>query len=194
MQRDDVLCRAALFPRFIKDGVFDIETLMRFSTVEEDSHYAMSVGSKFLLRTSDGVHNYGCAAAQIANDNFREKNGRDPEPLNEAVHYLGFYELPFHSIKDVRGRLTNHHLSVRWVPEHGQDAHFQVELWKTVPAGARQLRRDRVAARGFLSAYLTGFPERHVCNSDRSIASILNALELPTLPKIEASAAEARGA
>lgn len=178
---DDTVCRAALYPKFINpEGVFDEEILLNFMNVKGTELYAMSVASKFLCRSEDGVHEYGCKAADGANERFARETGRAPKPVTEEVHYLGFYEMTYGALT----KLAMEHYEVRcyWKPENGLDMHFQAEF---VPSGTgtkKERRRDRQAAVGALADRTFG-PQRHIAKKDEPYRDMLEAIDLGTLPR-----------
>lgn len=182
MFEGDAVCRAALYPKFISDGVFDEEILLNFGEIEKTGVYALSVASRFICRTDAGVHSYGCNAAELANDRFRLKNGREPEPLKEEVHYLGYYEFLYGDLVTIP--MEYYSIHCYWLPEHGQQMHFQAEFRPRGSEGSKKQRRtDRQAAVGLLAAKLYG-PARHLSKKDEVNREALEAIELPTLPRI----------
>lgn len=175
MQCDDLLCRAVIFPKAWNNDIFDVEALLLF-TSEDSRRYALSLASRFLLQDLDGAHAYGCRAAAASNSRFREKNGREPNPIDEAAHYLGFYDLRFEALTGLR--LNHYSVSVRWRYENGEDAHFQVELDPTGTGSKAERRNDRTAMKGLVALCLIG-PTRGGCANDEAIAEELAALVLP---------------
>ncbi|CAD7023079.1 hypothetical protein REJC140_00086 [Pseudorhizobium endolithicum] len=179
----DLLCRAALYPKFVTpEGIFDEEMLLTFMPLGEGESYALSVASHFLSRGNDGVHSYGCGAATIANERFVQKNQRAPSPVTEEVHYLGFYQFTRGQLMSIE--MSYYSLRCFWKPEHGADMHFQVEF---VPKGAqgtrKERRQDRRAAVGMLTGMLRG-PHRHICQKDLPHKDALEAVDLPALPRL----------
>ncbi len=184
MFNGDAVCRAALYPKFITPaGIFDEEILLAFTEVQNTGNYAMSVASKFLCRSEDGVHIYGAAAADIANERFHARQGRPPEPIAEQVHYLGFYEFLYGDLIAIP--MDYYSIHCNWLPENGLDVHFQAEF--RPKAGAftgtkRERRNDRRAAVGLLAAKLLG-PKRHLCEQDEAHRQTLEAIDLPIMPR-----------
>jgi hypothetical protein len=175
----DLVCRSALFPKFLSNQVFATEALLNFTKIDDGRVYALSVGSRFLLRTDEGAHGYGCQAARLANKRFVEKNGRPPAPLTEKVHYLGFYDLACGHVRSLE--LDHYDLEINWRPEHDSDAHFQVEFHRRPSqASDRQRRQDRTAAIAVLADMLSG-PKRHICDGDQDVAADLSEIVLPEL-------------
>lgn len=186
----DIVCRAALYPKFISStsGVFDEEALLVFSKNASGQMYALSVASQFLSGGVDGVHSYGCRAADIANSRFQEKHQRPPKPLTEEVHYLGHYDLEYGQIASVG--MEYYTIMCRWAPEHGMSEHFQIEFHQRlgVPSTPKERRRDRTAAIGILASFLAG-PNRHLSEKDQVHEEALAAIELPELPRANVAVA-----
>ncbi|WP_156418345.1 hypothetical protein [Aureimonas sp. D3] len=154
MQPKDDLCRAALYPRFVKAGVFDDEALWSLSSIKNEIHYAISVASRFGLRDDQGVHRYGLNAARTANEGFEARSGRKPD-VEQEVFYLGFYVI--HA--DVIDSLPLHYFSasIKYAPEHGEREHFQIEIYLSDKnSSTRQRKKDRVALRVGLAAKMRG--------------------------------------
>lgn len=173
----DVVCRAALYPKFITpSGVFDPESLLHFQSSKNKTAYSLSVASKFICRSDDGVHAYGEHAASIANRRFQDKNGREPSPVTEKVHYLGFYEL---YCGDIRGlNLEYYNANCYWLPENGADCHFQVDLVETKQGTKSDKRADRRAAVGALYDRLWG-PKKFISAEDDEHREELEKIDLP---------------
>jgi hypothetical protein len=184
MFNGDAVCRAALYPKFVTPaGIFDEEALLIFAEIPDGGVYAMSVASKFLCRNDDGVHTYGSNAADIANERLRARLNRPPQPINEQVHYVGFYEFLYGDFKCIA--MNHYSVHCDWLPEHGQDVHFQAEFRpKTTAAEStkKQRREDRRAAIGVLAARLRG-PARHICEKDEPHREALESIDLPPMPR-----------
>jgi hypothetical protein len=178
MLDDDRLCRAALFPKFVGNaGVFDPEALLSFPQIEKTGIYVMSVASMFLAKSEEGVHAYGCATATAMNDRFERMNGRLPRPIDEEVHYLGYYEFTCGQLLSVS--MSYYRIGCRWMPENGQDVHFQAEMYPKHTLGThRERRNDRIAAVGMLYSRLKG-PWRYISGKDELHRQQLEAIELP---------------
>ena len=177
MLKKDILCRAALYPKFVTpDGVFDPEKLLSLHP-ENDQKYSMSVASKFMCRNDAGVHGYGCRAADLANERFVRDNGRDPEPFNEQIHYLGYYEFYFADIELLP--LEYYNAYCHWKPENGLEMHFQIDLEQNAKQSSKKQRRDdRRAAIGILFDCVSG-PRRHIRESDEPHRDLLELVDLP---------------
>jgi len=177
---DDLLCRAILYPRAWPADVFDVESLLQFSSGVEKNSYVLSIASRFILGSELDAHRYGCRAAVAGNARFEEKNQRKPNPVREAVHYLGFYDMKFGEVAKIS--LDHYDIAVRWRYENGENAHFQVEMDpKGGPASDRQRRNDRTVARGLLALCLIG-PTRHICGCDEAFRIELEAIVVPEMP------------
>lgn len=188
MFRDDLLSRAILYPKSFPAGVLDLEALINFNALGEgDERYAMSVASRFLLKSEAGAHQYGCRVASISNGRLAEKLGRPVDHDNESrVYYLGFYDLRFGDLADVSG-ICFYSVDVIWCPEGGEDVHFHVELnLFDNSASRKQRKRDRREARTIISGFLVG-PKRHVCECDIVCEDKVSKIDLPKLEGIVAS-------
>jgi hypothetical protein len=186
MQSKDLLCRAILFPKCAQEGVFDDAALLLLVNAAGDGQmYGLSFGSRYILRDVLGAHSYGCRTAATMNLLYQKRTGSPPPPQKQ-VHYLGFYDLDHCDLSTLV--LDHYYTSVRWVKEHGEDAHFQLELINKGLLGTgkqndRIRRDDRAAAMEILAMKLKGKPERHICEVDAPLAATLNAIHLPSLPR-----------
>jgi hypothetical protein len=178
---DDLFCRAVLFPKAWPNNVFDVEALLRLDEISgADDRYAMSVGSRYILKDEVGAHYYGCATAEKSNQRLQRTAGRQLNTLGETVHYLGFYDLRYGEVTEIK--LTCYDVIIKWRPEDGEDAHFQVELvGKVGDWPKKQRKNERRDARAFLALCLDG-PRRHVCDCDSRYRDDLSAIVVPTYP------------
>lgn len=180
MLNGDKLCRSALYPRCAKNGVFDEAALLQFSDVNRDGKtFALSLASRFILKTVDEAHGYGRRTATRANDGIKQRNGGEDPNEDERVHYLGFYDMYYGDLQKVS--LEHYRSNVRWYLENGEQAHFQMEwhLQTTLAPGNRTdkaLRKDRSIARTVMASFLIGPFE------DPVVARVAD-FDLPTLPK-----------
>lgn len=181
----DVFARLALYPKFIspQSGVFDLAFLIKFVESEDGRWQAMSVVNRTELRDARDVHSYGCRAAKHADNDFTRRKGRPPDEETEAHHYLGFYDFEWAAAK--YAPVLYYEVSIRWKPEHGERAHFQVEMILPrgmVVSGAKK-RKDRIAMRVALSSGLIG-PMRYICDQDEEIRDRLEEISstLPLMP------------
>lgn len=125
----DVLCRAAIYPSFIKEGVFDDELFvyLRPNEKKNPTKYSLSLASLWICRNEDGVHIYGHATA-LAITSARKTEDQVPVSFEDQRHYLGYYEIYYKSI--VEAPLDLHGVSCFWKREMGQECHFQVEVYR----------------------------------------------------------------
>jgi hypothetical protein len=155
LQPNDIICRVAVFPRMLREGVFDDEQFLNFSSIDaQKTVYVTSVVSQFIIRTEHAVHKYGEDVAAAGNQRVRSQNsGELPEDKHQF--YLGFYRLKY---SGVIGVVMDHYdLYVKWRPENNCDAHFQIEMWQRSKAGNKgEKRRDRQAAVNSIAKSLNG--------------------------------------
>lgn len=181
----DLLCRAALYPKFAPAGVFDEAAFLSLHKIEDGLWYAMSLASRYLLRTEEGAHGYGRRSANVANAAYRALKGHDPDPLVDKVYYLGFYDLPYWRLSTLP--LECYRVEVRWLPEHGEDSHFQLELHRTNhetgKVADKRRRRDRTAALVILAMCLWG-PRKYDPSLEDNYPDDLTSAILPDLPRL----------
>ncbi|MEQ9241223.1 hypothetical protein [Roseovarius indicus] len=141
----DVICRAAVFPRVLGNGVFDDEQFLNFASVGKEKRvYVTSVFSEHLSRNIANVHKFGEAVASAGNARLAERND-GVVPADKKNVYLGFYKIYYCNV--VKVRIDHYALTVRWRPENDCEAHFQIEMWQTsTTANSGQRRRARTAA------------------------------------------------
>lgn len=175
----DLFCRSVFFPSIaLKHDFFSDEVLMQFDAADDES-YGLSVASRCMLVDEAGAHGYGCRTSDKKNERFERENGRKPNPEDEQRFYVGFYDLRPAYFSHIK--LDHYSMSLRWVPEEGEDAHFEVRLDRVAGDFTdKKLKRDRKLARQLLSMCLIG-PHRHVCEADKSKAATLDAVFLPAL-------------
>lgn len=151
----DVFCRVAAFPKFMNGEVFDGDQFLKISQdASKPSCYAISIASKFILKDADGVHRYGKAYAQTANERFRIQKGRDPSEADQCV-YLGY--LSIYSGDIMKLKLDYHDLEIRYREENGSKAHFQIEFSvKNFQVERKKRTNERLAAVGILMTHFFG--------------------------------------
>lgn len=179
------LCRSILFPKCAREGRFDPLALLLLNKVDnEGAVYALSLASKFVLRGEDGVHGYGIRTAARINEAYEMRNGGPPTDKKKTF-YLGFYDALKHEYLSISSEHYN--ISLRYRLEHGERAHFQLELTNkgllgTGKANDKTRRDDRIAAMEQLLTKLQG-PIR--CNSAQNddLPQELKELELPRLAR-----------
>ncbi|CAI2936187.1 hypothetical protein [Aminobacter niigataensis] len=177
---DQTVARCAIFPQFVpKDGpatAFDHTQLIYFRK-DNKGQYAVSVGWRGLLPENADVHDFGCR--QAANNNARKagKLGRDPEPIVEATHYLGYYDLSVIDAKAASDKVYD--VFVELVPENGEDAHSHVVLNERESV---EKNTPKVAHRTQIVDELwrrMAGPERWLCLCDEPHRNDLEAVILP---------------
>lgn len=156
MQPNDILCRMAIYPRILKEEVFDDEQFLNFSSTDNSKTvYVLSVVSQFSMRTDQAIHNYGKIVADAGNNRIRLKsNGELPEVKKQF--YLGFYRIRYNDVRSVNMRYYSIHVKYR--PESNCNAHFQIEMWQTKKDSGTKSdrRRDRTIAINKLTKFLSG--------------------------------------
>ena len=104
---------------------------------------------------------------------------RDPLPIDEASHYLGFYNLRCGKVEGVKSEC--YHLRVKWAPEDDEDSHFHIELIEySNELSKKQKRSERAIVSVLLAQCLIG-PTRHVCTIDEPVRGELEQIEVETL-------------
>lgn len=155
MQRNDFICRVAIFPKFLNNDVFDDEQFLNFASGnEEKTVYVSSVVSKFIMKDEKSIHAFGQSVAGVANNRLKERLGNEI-PAAKVNHYLGFYDLRHCDVVAVQ--MSYYSVQVNWRPENDCEAHFQIEMWQNSRAGNKgEKRRDRTAATFQLAKSLVG--------------------------------------
>ncbi len=171
---EDVVARCAIQPRFLKDKRFNHAYLLDFRKAKGTPDYATSVAWRKLLPTEEAVHEYGCRSAAYSNANKPEP----PTPLEDAAHYMGFYDL---AVKDGMDEANDvYDVHVEQVVENGEDAHCHIVLTE-LPDLGKDLQKLKGARRSdiFLGIWskMTG-PRRHVCECDLGHREKLLAIRL----------------
>lgn len=128
MLSNDVLCRAAVYPRFLNGDLFDIETLMAFSGRGPNVR-SLSLASFWLCRGEEGVHRYGRQVAIEGNRRRKENNSNYWETSDQ---YLGYYSMRYGRVSSVGTREVC--VRVYWKPENGVDEHFQLDAVPCIEA------------------------------------------------------------
>lgn len=142
----DIFARSIEHPKDFSNDVLDQEQFFQFSVSEvRKGDYALSVASRWLLRNLAGVHEYGRFVVDCKNARFRQSNGTDPNPMKK---YVGSYNLFAGSIENLS--LRHYQVGLRWKPEEGQDAHFEIELTHKGNGTKKELKKDRREARSAL--------------------------------------------
>lgn len=122
---NDVFCRAAVFPRCLSnDDRITNSSLIKFSGRGLDPR-GLSLASKYLCRTEEGVHDYGQKVA-IAGNNRILECGHELNDENENI-YLGFYSFLKGDFLEISSSLVT--LRLYWKSENGEERHFQVDIY-----------------------------------------------------------------
>jgi hypothetical protein len=179
----DTVARCAIDPQFRENhsagAPFDEKRLLYFRQDKQNRRvHQLSVGWRALLPNESDVHQFGCRTAANQNRRRGEKLKRIPQPLVEAAHYLGYYDIAVadalsaaNEIYDVR--ITN-------IVEEGEVAHCNFDL----------VERENIDQNAHKSAYKTKIvvqlwraasgPARHICEHDQAYRDILSAVHLPS--------------
>ena len=155
MLPNDVVCRVAVFPRFLRAEIFDDAQFLSFVSIDKSKTvYVTSVFSKYLARTVEQVHKCGKGVAHFGNERLKEKNG-GVIPVDKKNFYLGFYELLCGPIQGVE--MEFYDVQIKWRPENACDAHFQIEMIENRNKGSRRQRHnDRLVAMERFVRFLYG--------------------------------------
>lgn len=178
MQSHDIICRVAVYPRFIKESVFDIEQFLTPGPLDKQkSVYVLSVVSKWLLKTDMAVHDYGESVAKAGNDRLNLKyNCIVPDNLKQ--YYLAFYQLRICDVVCVNLKFYSIH--VKWSPIIECNEHFHIEMRQLSHQCTKvEKRRDRTKAIYKIARKLNG-PTSQNFNPNDARNSLLN--KLPRLP------------
>jgi hypothetical protein len=176
-----ILCRSIFYPKCARSGVFDELALLQLVDIHNNkSVYGLSLASRYLLRDEDGAHRYGRDTAVRMNEAYETRVGAPPSPEKKTV-YLGFYDAPNESLKKVS--LEYYELRIKHLVEHGERAHFQLELQDrgllgTGKSNDKLRRDDRTVAMMKVLSFLSG--PRRFSNEGNEVP---DDFELPVLPK-----------
>ena len=149
MLKNDILCRAAVYPRFLKDGQFDNDALINFSKGIRHVR-ALSLASRWLCRCEERVHKFGREVATKGNLRRAKDGYLDP---NEKQYYLGYYCMRYGLASKLGTRDII--VEVYWKPEEGLSEHFQLDL---VPCLTNIHRRVKKAIKDEASIRKTKHP------------------------------------
>ncbi len=179
-----VLCRSILHPKCVRDGVFDDLALVQLFDLNGDkSVYGLSLASRFLLVDDAGAHGYGCRTAQRLNDAYQAREGTAP-PSEKTTHYLGFYDVVGRAVSSLPSEYYK--VAVRHLTEHGERAHFQLELQDVSTLGSsksadKTRRNDRNVTMQALVDKMWG-PKRYRADQGQTDNAIKD-FKLPDLPR-----------
>lgn len=144
-----VLCRCAIYPKFIDQtsGVFDEDQTFELVEVKRKvpgsekrvrtGVYALSLASEELAPGETSVHLYGQKVAEIQNEEYKNRIGNHPDPKRAHVGYYTIFGESLYT-QEVR----HHSIRIRWEPEHGANAHFQVEAFCEDASVSKTARRN----------------------------------------------------
>lgn len=181
----DIVARCAIDPQFRpqneRSGPFDEKRLFYFQQGKENRRvHQLSVGWRALLPTDPEVHAYGCRTAATTNRRKEQKTGQPPKPLEEAAHYIGYYDIPVKGARSAANEVYD--VVITNVVEENEPSHCNFEL----------IERDGIDRNTPKSEYKTRIvialwklatgPSRHVCECDLDYAPALSAIELPHRP------------
>lgn len=180
-----VLCRSILHPKCVHDGQFDplaFLLLNRFGPTNTD--YALSLASRFVLKDEDGAHSYGSRTAVRINEAYAIRHGNAPDQ-NSTTYYLGFYDGTKEEFLSIQSE--HYDVSIRYRLEHGERAHFQLELTNrgilgTGKANDRIRRSDRATTMDQLLDKLVG-PARDGGALNDDTPKEIRDFVLPKLPR-----------
>lgn len=173
----DIFVRSIEHPKDFPSGVLDQEQFFQFSNDDlAPENYVLSVASRWLLRNIEGVHEYGRYVVQCKNERFFDRHGHGPDPMRK---YLGSYSVFAESVDEVK--LPNYRVDLRWKPENGQDAYFQIELILAGTGGNRTLKKDRREMRRALFDARFGPDICDIALADVAVSEVIADLEV--IPK-----------
>lgn len=170
MLDSDYVCRSLMYPLCGDKNVFSEEAAFSFTNISDPNVYCLSVGSRRLLKSVEGAHEFGKKIVRFKNYAI-EKSGA----AKAKRYYLGFYD--FYA-EIVNGCVIESVIvRLRWKPENDMDEHFQVEvILNDSGISEKKFRRLMVTLRTLIVGNIHG-PHRHVDTAD--------ILEEPTLGQIE---------
>ncbi|NKI61759.1 hypothetical protein HCG46_26025 [Labrenzia sp. PO1] len=156
MQKEDIICRAAVFPKFVNGDIFDIEQFFNFQSYDSKKNlYITSVVSKFIAGSEKKVHAYGESVAEASNMRLNEQF-QGNIPADKVCRYVGYYDIRYCDAVSVT--MSYYSIRVKWRPENDCQAHFQIEMVQDhgETGNARQRRNDRTVAIYALSKLMMG--------------------------------------
>ena len=154
MLPNDLICRAAVYPKFVKSDIFDDEQFFDFRPSDGKKIYVTSVASRYLLRDENGAHDYGEQIARSSNTRLLARDGNIPSGQIVSV-YIGFFDLRNKNVVSIQMQFYS--IVIAWRPELNCDAHFQIEMWsKNAEGTPSQRRNDRKTAIALLLDSMSG--------------------------------------
>lgn len=181
----DLLCRAAVHPRLKKAHIdqFDVDLLVQFKDYDGGRVWKLSVASRWLSRTEEGVHDFGKKVAAKGNER-KLKALAVPGTMAKQVTldtYLGYYSGYFVHIAAIRS--VYYKTEVRAVNEDDDLRHFEIHLVlcdNFEPGKEKVYRGDMRTARSQLADLLFG-PVKLPNPSHDAVLADLQARFLPPL-------------
>lgn len=139
----DVLCRAVLYPKQWRQGVYSPEASLPLGERNHQGSFALSFGSRYLLRDVNGAHLYGVETANLSNKGLMDRLGRELTE-EEKQQYVAFYDIIVGEIRQINPEM--HMISICWKPEHGRDEHFEIQI-SELPSAMNRSRKERTRER-----------------------------------------------
>lgn len=168
----DIFARTMENPKDFRSDRLDRESFLTFSSVGKNNDYVMSVVSRFQLHEDSKVHEYGEATVAMKNSRYAEANGYFPDPMKR---YIGFYDFYAKSVLSLD--LETYSTDIRYRPEHGQTAHFQVELSWNGSGGDKARKNCRRRVRDAISDGCFGPVISPAAQDDPDLAGPISVLE-----------------
>ncbi|GGE17831.1 hypothetical protein GCM10011345_24530 [Gemmobacter megaterium] len=168
----DIFARTMETPKDFKDDRLDRENFLKFDQIGKSNDYVMSVASRFQLCEPSQVHEYGEATVAVKNNRYLALNGVFPDPMKR---YIGFYDFYAKSALDLK--LTTYTSMIKYRPEHGQTAHFQVEIYWNGLGSSRDRKECRRQMREAISDGCFGPTVSPEVIDDENLAGPIAALE-----------------
>lgn len=147
---EDRIFRPVIHPKVCPAGVLDEDAYFQFRKIDNET-YRISVGSRFLARNIDGAHSFGLTVADAQDSSARRNKGLQ----GRVCYYIGFYDATWGEIR--QAETDTYYLELKWSPENGLDAHFNLSLCqKSTEKTKAQRKNDRLAIQSKISSFLNG--------------------------------------
>ncbi len=157
MLNNDLLCRFAVYPKFLKESVFDDEQLLNFRSVDKRKKiYVLSVVSEYLCRDEKRIHEFGEKTANVQNNRNPSSNIAEL-PRVMRSYYLGYYQLRYKDVINIS--MQYYRIGVKYCPQDDCDTHFHIEMHQSLShdgATRRQKQHDRIYAVNEMAKHLEG--------------------------------------
>lgn len=161
-------------PTWSVESPFDKRQLLKF--IGKKKRRDLSVGSRDVLHTDELINEYGCRTAFASNQKKIETLNRQPEPVIEAAHYLGFYHTNVGAVRSIVNEVYFTDV-VRHV-ENGELAHCHITMDERPDAEQQVNKADyRTQIIDDLWGKLNG-PTRQSCAVDSNHQALLAAVNL----------------